>query len=73
LPTDFLRAWHGHRLSKKQRLTELCCKTDARNGRGGFVTEGLVATAAEQERECQWIQLKTLRSLGRCSFLAACL
>jgi hypothetical protein len=33
----------------------------------------LVATAAEQESECRWTGLKILRSLERCSFLAACL
>jgi len=37
-------------LSKKQQLTGLFCERDARNGRGGFVTEGLAATASRESK-----------------------
>jgi len=43
-----------------------------RMGQGQHWPSRLVATVAEQERECVWIGLKILRYLERCSFLAAC-
>jgi len=71
-----LKIWHddpaGAQLNFLDPLRDRGSKsrTEQITIRGGL---RLVATAAEQERECQWIQLKTLRCLGRCSFLAACL